>query len=161
MSRPLGFIGYEFGDDEMFVQQMIEKKSNAEQAKMLEQQKKMLECTETMPEESEPVPMKCLDFEEAFQSESVSKGYESPYKNISFLKEDAVTVNTMSHCPADDIAKLIRNIQNSVYTLGIEEARQCRRGKLLNVLKPTGSASPRYLQPTPPKNVAEETTGSQ
>lgn len=35
MSRPLGFIGYEFGDDEMFVQQMIEKKSNAEQAKML------------------------------------------------------------------------------------------------------------------------------
>lgn len=52
-----------------------------------------------MPEESEPVPMKCLDFEEAFQSESVSKGYESPYKNISFLKEDAVTVNSSySYC---------------------------------------------------------------
>ncbi|CAI2348099.1 unnamed protein product [Caenorhabditis sp. 36 PRJEB53466] len=150
MSRPLGYMGYEFQNEEMFVQQMLEqKRNNLEQEKMLEQQKKMLECKETLPEDEEPVPMKCLDFEEAFRS---GDGYESPYKTIPFLKDDVLTVNTMSHCSPDDIAKLIRSIQNSVYTLGMEEARQCRRGKLLNVLKTTETA-PRLLQPTPPKIV--------
>ncbi|CAL2036889.1 unnamed protein product [Caenorhabditis brenneri] len=143
MARPIGYIGFEFGDDDMFMQQMAEeKKTTAEQTKMLEHQKKMLECTEALPEDGEPMPMKSLDFEEAFNRDNLRDGYESPYKNIPFLKEDVVTVNTMSHCPPDDIAKLIRNIQNSVYTLGLDEARQCRRGKLLNVLKTAEAISP-------------------
>lgn len=58
----------------------------------------------------------------------------------------------MSHCSADDIAKLIRNIQNSVYTLGIEEARQCRRGKLLDVLHPEDHLPKRRVHQTILKN---------
>uniref|UniRef100_A0A1I7UHM3 CACTA en-spm transposon protein n=1 Tax=Caenorhabditis tropicalis TaxID=1561998 RepID=A0A1I7UHM3_9PELO len=158
MTQPLGYIGFEFGDDDMFVQQMLdEKRANTEQVKMLDQQKKMLECTETMPENEEPVPTKSLDFEEAFSSDSLPDGYNSPYKNIAFLKDDVVTVNTMSHCPPDDIAKLIRNIQNSVYTLGLDEARQCRRGKLLNVLKSTESATPSVMQQSTPATSSKST----
>lgn len=64
----------------------------------------MLECTETIPEDEEPVPQKSLDFEEAFHRNQVPDGYESPYRNIPFLKEDVVTVNSMpsffsfAHC---------------------------------------------------------------
>uniref|UniRef100_A0A8R1I5J0 Uncharacterized protein n=1 Tax=Caenorhabditis japonica TaxID=281687 RepID=A0A8R1I5J0_CAEJA len=160
MSRPLGYIGFEFGDDELFIQEMLEQKRNsAEHEKQLETQRKALECTETMPEDGEPMPSRSLNFEEAFQRHQMSEEYVSPFKSIAFLKDDVVTVNTMSHCPPDDIAKLIRNIQNSVYTLGLEEARQCRRGKLLNVLKTADAASePRHLQPTPPKIVAPVTS---
>ena len=36
MSRPGGYIGYEFGDDDVYVQHIIEeKKAGAEQSKML------------------------------------------------------------------------------------------------------------------------------
>ncbi|EFP09134.1 CRE-LIN-52 protein [Caenorhabditis remanei] len=155
MSRPGGYIGYEFGDDDVYVQHIIEeKKAGAEQSKMLEHQKKMLECTETMPVGEEPVPMKSLDFEQAFRNTTLSEGYQSPYKNIPFLKEDVATVNTMSHCPPDDIAKLIRNIQNSVYTLGLDEARQCRRGKLLEVLKPVKEPTSLILRSTSPAMVS-------
>ncbi|ULU01828.1 hypothetical protein L3Y34_001843 [Caenorhabditis briggsae] len=152
MSRPIGYIGYEFGDDEMFMQQMIndEKSTDLNKEKFLEQQKKMLECLETMAEDEEPVPTKSLNFEEAFQSNTLPEGYKSPYKTIPFLTEDVVTVNTMSHCPPDDIAKLIRNIQNSVYTLGLDEARQCRRGKLLDVLK-SNTPTDHFQQQTPPQ----------
>lgn len=147
MSRPHGYIGFEFGDDETFTQQIIDREKIAtEESRVLEQQKKMLECHETMSHDEEPVPTKSLDFEEAFRSAHLQGGYESPYKNIAFLKEDIATVNSMSQCAADDIAKLIRNIQNSVYTLGLDEARQCRRGKLLEVLKSTNEASPRFQQ---------------
>ena len=60
----------------------------------------------------------------------------------------------MSHCPPDDIAKLIRNIQNSVYTLGLDEARQCRRGKLLEVLKPVKEPTSLILRSTSPAMVS-------
>ncbi|CAI5444646.1 unnamed protein product [Caenorhabditis angaria] len=137
MSTTNGQQNFEDFEDDPFFDNFLDDQQNtqASDEKFLEEQKKLLECEETIGEDFDPKPEKSLNFEEAWKTDKNSTTYESKYKTIPFLKEDVGIVNSMSHVSPDDIAKLIRNIQNSVYILGMDEARECRRGKLLGVLK--------------------------
>ncbi|CAB3401503.1 unnamed protein product [Caenorhabditis bovis] len=118
---------------------------NVSEAAFIEEKKGVLKCTETLGEK-DPIPEISLNFEEAWSKDRKSNAlFESKFKTIPLTKEDISIINTMSNCSPDDVAKLIRGVQNSVYLLGLEEARQCRRGKILGVL------SDEEEQKTPPK----------
>ncbi|ETN80070.1 hypothetical protein RB195_003364 [Necator americanus] len=49
--------------------------------------------------------------------------------------DDVKLVNELGRLTPDQLAEYIKNVQNTAYTLGIDEARQFSRGKMLQIFK--------------------------
>ncbi|WKY03329.1 hypothetical protein Q1695_004792 [Nippostrongylus brasiliensis] len=60
-----------------------------------------------------------------------------PNKQKSFRTDlspdDVKLVNELGRLAPDQLAEYIKNVQNTAYSLGIEEARQFSRGKMLQI----------------------------
>lgn len=60
-----------------------------------------------------------------------------PSKQKSFRTDlspdDVKLVNELGRLTPDQLAEYIKSVQNTAYTLGIEEARQFSRGKMLQI----------------------------
>uniref|UniRef100_A0A7I4YPQ8 Cation_ATPase_N domain-containing protein n=1 Tax=Haemonchus contortus TaxID=6289 RepID=A0A7I4YPQ8_HAECO len=60
-----------------------------------------------------------------------------PSKQRSFRTDlspdDVKLVNELGRLTPDQLADYIKNVQNTAYSLGIEEARQFSRGKMLQI----------------------------
>ncbi|KHJ90868.1 hypothetical protein OESDEN_09275 [Oesophagostomum dentatum] len=49
--------------------------------------------------------------------------------------DDVKLVNELGRLTPDQLAEYIKNVQNTAYSLGIDEARQFSRGKMLQIFK--------------------------
>ncbi|CAD6187720.1 unnamed protein product [Caenorhabditis auriculariae] len=101
---------------------------------------KYLECHEKLDDHEPSHQNASKLIEEAWMRDRNApaiQSFVSKHNHTPFSVADVNIVNAMSHCSPDEIADLIRGIHNSVYALGIEEARQFRRSKVLGVLKPS------------------------
>uniref|UniRef100_A0A915PUQ5 Uncharacterized protein n=1 Tax=Setaria digitata TaxID=48799 RepID=A0A915PUQ5_9BILA len=57
--------------------------------------------------------------------------------------QDVRLVNELGQFSADQLMEYVRNLQNSAYTLGIEEAKQFSKGRFLRIFEKRSEGQPR------------------
>ncbi|CAJ0927196.1 unnamed protein product, partial [Mesorhabditis belari] len=99
--------------------------------------------------EAPPKATKTLECKETFDQETLKATWDAETApanipaystrqiafNTELTTQDVKAINELGRLNAMQLHEYITNLQNSAYLIGIDEARQCSKGKFLQVFK--------------------------